>query len=387
VQGGAYYAGQVALEGSLSLTSNFVLQGMSTSLLLSNPDSTVSLGGSLRVVGPSTLSGPTSLGSSLVTAGPGLLRSTLEVGGATSLSGQLTVAQDSTLMGGLSVGGTASFLGDMTAGGNLIFGSSNGALSVSSGPDGGVVGAPLLLRGASQFIDGTDAPGVSILGGDAQNGFGGNVVLSGGKKGGDDHWAGSVLLQDSMGQQRLSANEAGVAMDGGVWGVISTSPALVASGALSVLGSSALLGPAFVQNDLLAANNAVVQGTVSVHGDLIQTGLGGHLSYTGTLSGSGWLDPKLITVCAGPDWMLGGICYGLFSQSPSQAGAHAVLYWNMDTVTHSIIVDGAPTWINISPGAMFPVYVMNARRRVLSAEELAGYHRRLTRVSSKGGEF
>jgi len=377
VAGDAFFGGLTALTGTLSLAPAFLLQGLSASLLLSSSDSAISLGGKLRVVGPSALQGDASLFGRLVTGGDTQLGARLSAAGSTSLSDTLTVALDSTLKGGLSVGGSAVLSSDLTLGSNVIFGPGSGALSASSGPTGGIVGAPLLLRGASQLGDFVNAPGLSILGGDAQNGFGGNVVLKGGAKGGDGHWAGSVQLMDSMGELRLSANEAGVAMSGGTWGVISTSPAFLASGLLSVVGASSLLGPTYVEQELTAGANVAVGGTVSVAGDIVQASTGGHLSFAGSLAGSGWLDPQLITVCTSLDWTIGGKCYGLYSESPTQDGIHALLYWNLDNVAHNVIVNGQGTLIPVAPGAMFPVYVANVRRRLLSQQEVEEAHSRL----------
>ncbi len=93
------------------------------------------------------------------------------------------------------------------------------------------------------------------------------------------------------------------------------------------------------------------------------------LSYSGTLGGSGRYDPSMITACRSADWGLGGLCYGLYSESPGTPGTHVLMYFNYDAVSHSVLYGATDNlWIPVAPGAMFPVYVASSRRRSLAVD-------------------
>jgi len=313
------------------------------------------------------------------------------MGGGAYLGGNVEFAGGEVFVNGpkLTLGGELKGLGEATLDRNLLVGGAvsalggamlGGPLSMLNGGGGvGVVGAPLLMYGAGVTTAATHAPGVSIMGGSAQDGNGGNVHLIAGRMGGT-HEEGKVLIQDSFGgaSAEITVGAAGITLSapgGGALGsgIVSVSPLLAVTGVLSIAGGSSFMGNTYTEGNTLASGSLSCSSTVSGR-SVVQTasGASGALSYAGVLGGSGWYDPGMITACGASDWSIGGSCYNIFSEDPTGvtsggiSALHVVFYWNFDSVPHSVMYGGAnQVWIPIQPGSVFPVYVSNRRRRSL----------------------
>ena len=355
--GNVLLPGMVTLRGSLSLDAGSVLTGDSTQVSLTGP-ANIDIGGALSVGGSATVGGNSRIFQALEVGTTTTIHGDAFIGGDAAIAGKVDAAGTGHFELGLAVGGPTSIFGAVRTMSDVVL--SAGTLSVS--PVGGVVGAPMLIRSSTEFAPGS-ATALSIVGGDAQDGDGGTVFLQGGRKGGD-HYAGSVILSDSFGAQRLRVDNSGVYATGGAGNVVSLSPIVVASGTLSVTGATSLMSTAYVGVDLDVAGSASVAGTTTGL-SFLQAGASGSISYQGRLAGSGWLDPGMLHSCDAVSWSLGGSCYGLFSESPGTPNTHVILHFNFDTVAHAVLY-GSDTqiWIDIPPGGTFPVYISSRRRRV-----------------------
>lgn len=354
--GNVLLPGIVTLRGSLSLDAGSVLTGDSTQVSLTG-SANIDVGGTLSVGGAATVGGDSRVFQALDVGTTATIHGDASIGGDSAVAGDMDVAGTGHFELGLAVGGPTSIFGAVRTMSDVVF--SAGTLSVS--PVGGVVGAPMLLRSATEISPGS-ATALSIVGGDAQDGDGGTVFLQGGRKGGD-HYAGSVVLSDSSGAQRLRVDADGVYATGGAGNVVSLTPIVVASGTLSVTGATSLMSTAYVGVDLSVAGAASVAGTTT-GSSFVQAGAAGSLSYQGRLAGTGWLDPGMLHTCDAVAWSLGGSCSGLFSEAPSTPDTYVVLHFNFDTVAHAVLYGSdIQIWISIPPGGTFPVYIANSRRR------------------------
>lgn len=355
--GDVLFPGSVAVEGSVSLATGSALLGTSTTLSFTGTDSAAFVGGQLSVGGTAALAG-----GAVVTGGLTVAAGGAAVVGDSQVAGALTVTGGATVGGGAAVAGTAAVGALVVTGAATLNGGAAffGAASFGSGDGSPVLGAPLLLRGVPVVAPGP-AWGVSVVGGAALDGDGGTVVLQGGQKGGDNY-VGAVVIADAFGAEMLRAEVGGVFVDAGA-GALSVAPALLVAGTLSVTGAASLLGDAFVGGRTLGAGDATWAGAAGA-ASFVQAGTGGTLSYQGTLAGSGWLDPQMLTPCDAAGWAIGGICYGLFSEAPGTANSRVALFWNFDTVAHDVLYGAdAQVYVPVAPGATFPVYVQGARRR------------------------
>jgi len=376
--------GTVQLPGSLQLQGSLALEPGS---FVTGDSATISLAGSAGIL----IGGALSVGTTASVYGDAQVGGGLAVSSDVNVGGVLRLSHGAIVSGDVAAGGKGSFGSDVSSGGDVsILGAvrtmsdvvfSGGTLSVS--PTGGVVGAPMLLRSATE-IEPRDATALSIVGGDAQDGSGGTVYLQGGRKGGD-HFAGAVVIGDCFGVEHVRVDENGIALSAGGGGTVSLAPAVLASGLLSVTGATSLLSDAFVGHNFVVAGDASVLGATTGT-DFVQAGVAGSISYQGTLAGSGWLDPNMLRVCDATQWSLGGSCSDLFSETPGQAGTHVILYFNFDTVAHALLYGAdSQVWMTIQPGATFPVYVNSARRRRM-ADVLIKDAAHARRVAAERGE-
>ena len=365
VAGYTYMPNTLELGSALLLTTGTQVLGVDTGMYLADA-SILSLGGALTVNSQSALNGDVALGSKLDVAGLTALASDAYVGGTLYAQGAIQGALSLTLGGPFISTGTMTVTGAVAMSGGAFL--SGGELSLTD-PAHGITGSPLILRGASQTDAGVDAVGISLYGGDAEDGGGGNILLRPGRKGGDlPVLPGHVVIQNDLGDALLQATTDGLMLAGGTGGLVSASPLLVVAGGFSVAsGGTSLMGDAYVGGTLFGGGDASMGGGVSVGGSLVQTSSVGVLSYLGTLGGSGRFDNSMLSVCGPTDWELGGVCYGLFSEDPGYEGTVFQIFWNYDSVPHSVLYGAvANQWLSVPPATMFPVWVLPARRRSLA---------------------
>lgn len=371
VGGGLSVAGHTWMESPLELGSSLLLNhgtqvlGDSVSFYLKDA-SYVSLGGALNVNGGAQVTGDALLAGRLAVSGITTLDASTYLNGPVYAGGGVQVAGDLAVGGQLRASSTGTFTQAVTfLGGAFV---SGGEVSLTS-TNHGVTGSPLLLTGASQTLATTDAAGVSIFGGNAEDGAGGNVVLRAGQKGGDlPVIPGAVQLVSAEGDVLVSAGSDGLRLNGGLGALVSVTPLLGVAGGLSLSSGDASFG-----RDVRVAGMLSVSGGASVLGTaaadtLVQASATGMLSFLGTLGGSGKLDNSMIEVCAAGDWQLGGNCYGLFSESPGTDNTYIVLVWNFDSFPHAVLYGAANSqWMDVPPMTMFPIWIVNSgRRRSLS---------------------
>ena len=358
---------EIADGGSLSLNMNARLEGTDAVLSLHGA-SEVWIGGAASIGASATVYGVTNAKGGLIVASGGTfisdspteLRSGLAVTG-----GILTASSD------ISSGGAGSFGGTFVAEGitSLKMGAivAGGSLSVAStdiyNDPSGIVGHPLVLRGAGAFDAGSDGATVSLYGGAALDGNGGNVIISPGRKGGDNY-DGIVRIENADNVAMLISNGDNLILSGTVAGSVSVMSPIYMAGALSVAGAASLLGPTtYVDGLLFAKGDAVFEGATGAS-SFLQSGTSGAISYEGLLAGSGRLSNDMLTTCGPNDWSLGGSCYQLFSEEPNKLSTFVELFWNFDTVPHIVSYGDSPVMeITISPGSTFPVYAFPGIRR------------------------
>jgi hypothetical protein len=336
-------ASEIWIGGAASIGSSATVFGMTNA------------NGGLHVASGSTLlsDSPTELHSGLAVSG-GILTASSDIlsGGAGSFGGTF-----------VTEGITSLKMGAIVAGGSL----SVSSVDIYNDPSG-LVGNPLVLRGAGALAAGSNGATVSLYGGAALDGNGGDVIISPGRKGGDNV-DGSVRIENADNVAMLISDEDGLILAGTAAGSVSVMSPLYMAGLLSVAGAASLLGPTtYVDGLLFTKGDAVFQGATGAS-SFLQTGASGAISYEGLLAGSGRLSNDMLTTCGANDWSLGGSCYELFSEEPNKLNTFVELFWNFDTVSHIVSYGDSPVvQITISPGSTFPVYVPNSRRRRRLAE-------------------
>jgi hypothetical protein len=322
----------------------------------------VSVGGALNVNGGTALTGDAALQGRLNVGGITALGAEAYVSGTLYAGSGVQVAGGLAVAGPLAASAAATFTQALTMLGGAFL--SGGELSISD-PNHGVTGSPLLLTGASQTLAGTDAAGISLFGGNAEDGGGGNVVLRAGQKGGDlPVMPGAVKLLSAEGDALVSAGSDGLLLKGGLGGFVSVSPLLAVAGGISLTsGDATFTQGATVGGTLVVGGSASITGAAAAD-TLVQTSATGMLSYLGTIGGSGKLDNTMIQRCSASDWQLGGACYGLFSEDPGGPNTYALLVWNFDTVPHSVLFgSSSPQWMEVPPVTLFPIWVVHTGRR------------------------
>jgi hypothetical protein len=367
VGGGLSVAGHTWMPSPLELGSSLLLNtgaqvlGSSTSFYLADA-SLVSVGGSLEVNGGARIQGDAALQSRLTVDGITALGATAYVSGTLYAGSDVQVAGGVAVVGALAVSGTSTLTQALTMMGGAVL--SGGELSMADA-NHGVTGSPLLLSGASQTLAGVDAAGISLFGGNAEDGGGGSVVLRAGQKGGDlPVQPGAVQLVSAEGDVLVSAGSDGLLLKGGLGGLVSVSPMLAVAGGLSLTSGDATFTRGATVNGALSVGGGASIGGEAAADTLVQVSATGMLSFLGTIGGSGKLDNSMIQRCSSADWQLGGSCYGLFSEDPGAPNTYALLVWNFDTVPHSVLFGAAnPQWMEVPPVTMFPIWVQHAARR------------------------
>lgn len=220
------------------------------------------------------------------------------------------------------------------------------------------------IEGSPVVIQGRDYPGgsmpggsISIFGGSSHDERGGHVVIKPGRDGVavPVEPGGSISLLHWNEDAHIAVHDDGIHIKAaGSSDPIHMEPAITMDGWMHMNGASSVLGSHRVDGMFESHGSAEFHGTLETKGPGIHQKGEGSIRFDGYLTGSGYLDTALITVCTPTDWLSSGVCYQIKSVAPTHPLARAKIYWNMDSVAQDVDYDGII--VSIAPGALFPVY-------------------------------
>lgn len=259
---------------------------------------------------------------------------------------------------GISIGGSTSIAGSLSVGGaTTLFGytHSNGALSI-----GGAASIAAGLRVTSGAV--IDTGGLDVQDGMVVRGTG-----TGFGRGGIEIGPGGGLSVSAniVGASALSIAGATTLAGAAVLqsGLSVTSGGGTITGAVQVSGSASVSGSMSIGANAQTNGFLTVGGATTIAGGLRVAGASTTATVEGNLD-AGFFSSSMLTMCTTSAWASGGACYNLVSADPNNGGSRFKLYWNVDSVSHTVSYfdcfgtdpDFLPCQRSISANAIFPVF-------------------------------
>lgn len=369
-----YLDGWQDMSGTLSLGGNVIGNGNIEMNGNGNIGGTLRSGNTLTVAS----GGADVTGDILVTAPVGILVATGGISVTSDIigKGNLDVLGSGTVTGGITIGtpgitvtgggadisgrilvtGSTSMSGSLSVGGNLL---ANGYTSILGST---TVTGTMHVDGASKFTDSILLPSPAFI-----NANGGSIMASGSTgmisaggrlfSGGTASIAGATtivgttLAVDKVTMSGGSDITGNVVVTNGGITVVTAGTLGRFAGALSVGGTSSLHGQIYNTNGM-----KVIQGDIEItEGNFNIVDSTKSASIQGTLY-SQYLSAGMFEICTATSWSTGP-CSTISNFNPATA-TRVQLYWNADTVSHTVAYGAGYGSVTISPGAIFPVFLV-----------------------------